>query len=141
MRRGPGKGCPLVPDVRLETAATARALANDECGAQRRVSQRPVHDFELACGSRRHGSGVISSAQRAYLGRPDPSEHHLGDANDARASRPREDRRDRLEIYLPHYSPLPGQFRNRAFSTACLAAHNPIPTTGKITRDAMPTSS
>ena len=80
LRRGLRKGCPLVPDVRLEAAATARALANDECGAQRRVSQRPVHDFELACGSRRQGSAVTSSAQRAVLARPDPSEHHLGDA-------------------------------------------------------------
>ena len=123
--------------MRLEAAATARALANDECGAQRRVSQRPVHDFELACGSRRQGSAVTLSAPRAVLARPDPSEHDLGDANRIRA------RIDVIDLrYTYHNHPsLPGQFRKRAFSTAWRAAHNPIPTTGKITRDAMPTFS
>ena len=58
-------------------------------------------------------------------------------------TRARRRRRDRLEIYLPHYSSFPDgvQFRNRAFSTACLAAHNPMPTTGKMTRDTVPTFS
>ena len=82
-----GKAAPLCATMRLGVMVTARAHSPIRVRHTTRGAKRPVHDFELACGSRRQGSAVTLSAQRAVLARPDPSEHHLGDANRTRAGR------------------------------------------------------
>ena len=132
---------------RLPPHASTRDRATAVTLATRRPAQRQRNDTWARTGFDQPAEPApeLTAHQRSPApderarARPDPSEHHLGDANHTRAGRRR---RGRLEIYLPHYSSLSGvQVRNRAFSTACLAAHNPMPTTGKMTRDTVPTFS
>ena len=136
VRRGPGKGCPR----------TRRGVIERPQRRWRRVGPHSGNAPTL-------GRALVSTSSRTRtsepprISAPTPRTDVPGLPTTRSSPYERDGRHTRagrqVDLrYLPHYSSLSGvQFRNRAFSTACLAAQRPIPTTGKIIRDARPTFS